>query len=109
VLFYPPGSGIGYEFFPDPGSQIPDPEGMFFGEILNNPCSYIFLLTKLVPQTKRSKKKVGFIFHPSFYVYSSVRSGMTNLGIRIRDKTSRTLNTDFKRTVLQTLYPDLDP
>jgi hypothetical protein len=28
----------------------------------------IFLLLKLVPETKRSEKKVGFIFHPTFYV-----------------------------------------
>jgi hypothetical protein len=35
VLFYPSGSGIRIrdEFFPDPGSRIPDPRGMFFGEI----------------------------------------------------------------------------
>jgi hypothetical protein len=39
---------------------------MFFGEIFLNPCSFIFLLIKLVPETIRSEKKVGFIFHPSF-------------------------------------------
>jgi hypothetical protein len=32
--FYPlDGSGIRGEFFPDSESRIPDPEGMFFGEI----------------------------------------------------------------------------
>jgi hypothetical protein len=33
--FLPPGSGIRIrdEFFPDPGSRIPDPRGMFFGDI----------------------------------------------------------------------------
>jgi hypothetical protein len=35
VLFYPldPGSRSGMNFFPDPGARIPDPRGMFFGEI----------------------------------------------------------------------------
>jgi hypothetical protein len=37
VLFYPldPGSGSGMNFLriPDLGSRIPDPRGMFFGEI----------------------------------------------------------------------------
>jgi hypothetical protein len=51
VLFYPlvPGSGSGY----------------VFGE---NPCPSIFLLIKLAPETIKSKEKVGFIFHPYFYV-----------------------------------------
>jgi hypothetical protein len=43
VFFYP---RIGDEFFSDSGSRIPDPEGMFFGEIflnyLKNPCSFYF-------------------------------------------------------------------
>jgi hypothetical protein len=69
--FLPPGSGM--NFF-----RTWDPEGMFFGEIffnyLKNPCSFIFLLIRLVPETTRSKKKVGFNFHPFFYVqYSSIR------------------------------------
>jgi hypothetical protein len=39
---------------------------MFFGEIfVKNPCSIIiFLLIKRVPETIRSKKKVGVIFQP---------------------------------------------
>jgi hypothetical protein len=70
--FLPPGSGIRiqYEFFPHPGSQIPDPEGMFFGEIFLRILVPLFstVLIKLAPVTIRSKNKVGFIFHPSFYV-----------------------------------------
>jgi hypothetical protein len=58
--FLPPGSGI--NFF-----QIPDPKGMFFGEIFLRILVLLFF-TKLVPETISSKKKVGFIFHPSFYV-----------------------------------------
>jgi hypothetical protein len=50
---------------------IPDPRGtrMFFGEIfLNILVLQFFLLIKLAPETIKSKKKVGFIFHPYFYV-----------------------------------------
>jgi hypothetical protein len=76
---------------------------VFWLDFLKNPCSFIFLLIKLVPETIRSKKKVGLIFHPSFYV-GTVGSGgsgsflppgswMKNLGIRIRDKTSWIRNT----------------
>jgi hypothetical protein len=55
------GSGPGMNFFriPDLGSR-----GYVFGEIF---LRILFLLIKLVPETIRSKKKVGFIFHPSFY------------------------------------------
>jgi hypothetical protein len=104
-----PGSGPFYSLDLISGmnfSRIPNPVEMFFGEIFfKNPCSLIFLLIKLVPETIRSKKKVGFIFHPPF-MYSRIRdpvlfypqdpgsgSGMKNLGIRIRDKTSRIRNT----------------
>jgi hypothetical protein len=31
--FFTPWIRIRDEFFPDPGSRIPDPRGMFFGEI----------------------------------------------------------------------------
>jgi hypothetical protein len=62
--FLPPGSGSGMSFS---GSRILDSEGKFFVEIflnyIKNPCS--FLLVSLAPETVRSKKKVGFIFHPS--------------------------------------------
>jgi hypothetical protein len=36
----------------------------------------------LAPETIRSKKKVGFIFHPSFYVpvHCTVGSGMKTFG-----------------------------
>jgi hypothetical protein len=55
---------------PDLSYWIPDPEGMFFGEIflnyLKNSCSFIFLLIRTAPEAIRSKKKVGFIFHPFF-------------------------------------------
>jgi hypothetical protein len=58
---------------------------------------FYFLLLKLVPETIRSKKKFGFIFHHSFYVqYSRIQDpvlfypqdqgsgfGMKNLGIRM--------------------------
>jgi hypothetical protein len=48
---------------------LPDPEGMFFGEIfLRIFVLLFFLLITLDPETIRNKKKVGFIFHPSFYV-----------------------------------------
>jgi hypothetical protein len=51
-------------------SRIPDPRGMFFGEIfLRIPVLYFFLLIKLAPETIKSMKKVGFIFHPYFYVH----------------------------------------
>jgi hypothetical protein len=50
---------------PDLGSRIQGVPGMFFGE---NPCSLILLLIKLAPETINSKKKVGFIFPPYFYV-----------------------------------------
>jgi hypothetical protein len=39
---------------------------MFFGEIFLRILVLLFFV--LVPETIRSKKKVGFIFHPSFYV-----------------------------------------
>jgi hypothetical protein len=75
----------------------------FFGEIFLRILVLLFLLLiKLVPGTIRSKKKIGFIFHPSFYVpeqkdpgsgaFLPQGSGMKNLGIRIRDKTSRIRN-----------------
>jgi hypothetical protein len=68
---------------------------------------FYFLLLKFVPETIRSEKKVGFIFHPSLYVCTvesgirvlfypqDLRSGswMKNIGIRIRDKASRIRNT----------------
>jgi hypothetical protein len=71
-----------------------------------------FLLIKLAPETIKSKKKVGFIFHPSL-MYSRIRdpllfhppdpgSGSGKLGIRIRDKTSR-----IRNTVLLGLIPGL--
>jgi hypothetical protein len=43
---------------------------MFFGKIFSRILVFlfIFLLIKLVPETMRSRKKVGFIFHPSFHV-----------------------------------------
>jgi hypothetical protein len=53
---------------PDPGSGAFLPPGEIFLNYLKNPCSFIFLLIRLAPETIRSKKKVGFIFHPSFYV-----------------------------------------
>jgi hypothetical protein len=75
VLFYPLdlGFGSGMIFF-----WIPDPEDMYFGEIflnyLKNPCSFLFLLILLAPETIRSKKKVGYIFHPYYYgMYSRIR------------------------------------
>jgi hypothetical protein len=44
--FLPPGSRMNFFWIPDPGSQIPDPKGMFFDEIflnyLKNSCSFIF-------------------------------------------------------------------
>jgi hypothetical protein len=44
---------------------------MLFSEIflhyLKNPGSSIYLLIRVVPETIRSKKKVGFNVHPSFY------------------------------------------
>jgi hypothetical protein len=56
--------------------RIPDPEDKFFGEIflnyLRNPCSFIFI----------SKKKVGFIFHPSFYVQKDPGSKLLGSGIK---------------------------
>jgi hypothetical protein len=68
--------------------RIPDTEDKFFGEIflnyLKNPCSFIYLLIRLAPETIRSKKKVGFIFHPSFITVGS-RIRDKNLRIRIRD------------------------
>jgi hypothetical protein len=73
VLFYPldPVSGSGMNFFPDPGSR-----GYDFKEIslnyLKNSCSFLFLLIRLTAETIRSKKKVGFIFHP-FFMYSRIR------------------------------------
>jgi hypothetical protein len=41
---------------------------MFFGEIFLRLLVLIFLLIKLAPETIKSKKKVGFIFHSYFYV-----------------------------------------
>jgi hypothetical protein len=63
--FYPLDMGSGMNFF-----RSPDPEGMFFGEIFFRSLFFYFyfLLINLVPETIRSKKKVGFNFHPSFYV-----------------------------------------
>jgi hypothetical protein len=40
---------------------------MFFGEIFLF-LVLLFFTNKFLPETIRSKKKVGFIFHPSFYV-----------------------------------------
>jgi hypothetical protein len=70
--------------------RIPDPEGMFSVRFALEFLFFFYLLIKLVPETIRSKKKVDFIFHPSFYVPGSgaflpLGSGMKNLGIRIRD------------------------
>jgi hypothetical protein len=95
--FLPPGSRIRIreEFFPDPISRIQDLRSriqrmMFFGEIFLR-ILVLFLLIKLVPETIRSKKKVGFIFHPSFLCtvgsgiqcfFTPFGSGMKNLGIR---------------------------
>jgi hypothetical protein len=64
--FFTPGIRIRDEFFPDLGSRI---QGVcFWRDFLKNPCSLIFLLIKLAPETIKSKKKVSFIFHPYFYV-----------------------------------------
>jgi hypothetical protein len=93
------------EFFPDSGSRIPDPRGMF---LVRFSCSLIFLLIKLAPETIKSKKKVGFIFHPYFYEQYDPGSGaflppgsgirirdgaMVESGSGIRDKPSRIRNT----------------
>jgi hypothetical protein len=45
----------------------------------------LFLLIKLPPETIKSKKKVGFIFHPYFYVQGSGAFLPPGSGIRIRD------------------------
>jgi hypothetical protein len=83
VLFYPLDPGSGMNFF-----RIPDPEGMFFWrDFLKNPCSFIFLLIKLVPETIRSKKKVGLIRDPD--PDEKFRDPDTGSGI----KTSRIRNT----------------
>jgi hypothetical protein len=53
---------------------------------------FYFLLIKLVPETIRSKKKVAFIFHPSFYVPVQKDPGSCAFlppGIRIRDEKCR--------------------
>jgi hypothetical protein len=47
------------EFFQDPGSRG-------YRVFLRILVLLFFLLIKIVPETIRSKKKVGFIFHPSF-------------------------------------------
>jgi hypothetical protein len=77
----------------DPGSK----GYVFWRDFLKNPCSLIFLLKKLAPETIKSKKKVGFIFHPYFYVQldpgSEIRDPVlfhpsdpgSGSGIRIRD------------------------
>jgi hypothetical protein len=47
---------------------------MFFGEIFLF-LVLLFFTNKFLPETIRSKKKVGFIFHPSFYVqYCRIRN-----------------------------------
>jgi hypothetical protein len=85
------GSGSGMNSFQISylGSRILDPEGKFFGEIflnyLKNPCSFLFLLIRLAPETIRSKKKVRFIFNPSVYEKWDPRSGLKTIGIQIRD------------------------
>jgi hypothetical protein len=58
--FYPldPGSGSGMNYF-----RIPDPRGMFFGEIfLRILVLKFFLLIKLAPETIKSKKKLVLFF-----------------------------------------------
>jgi hypothetical protein len=60
-----PGPGA---FYPDFGSR-----GDVFWWDFKNPCSFIFLLIGLVPETIRNKKKVEFIFLPSL---CTVGSGM---------------------------------
>jgi hypothetical protein len=82
------------EFFPDHGSRRHVFLVRFFLIIVRILVLLFFLLIRLAPKTIRSKKKVGFIFHPSFY-YSRIRDencwdpdpgfGVKNLGIRIRD------------------------
>jgi hypothetical protein len=66
---------------------------MFFGEIflnyLKNPCSFIFSLIRLAPETIRSKKKFRFTFHPSFYVQYGPGSGMKTVGIRTQNEKFR--------------------
>jgi hypothetical protein len=66
VPFYPldRGSGSGMNFFRIPVSFLV----RFCKKYLKNPCSFIILLIRFASETIRSKKKVGFIFHTSFYV-----------------------------------------
>jgi hypothetical protein len=73
VLFYPldPGSGSGMYFFRIPGLGSRGYRMFFLCDFLKNPCSFIFLLIKHVSETIRSKKKVGFIFHPSLCTVGS--------------------------------------
>jgi hypothetical protein len=88
---------------PDPGSQIPDPEGMFFGEnVLRILVLLFFSLIKLVPEPLGARKRLVLFFNPLFRIRDPVLfypqdpgsgSGMTNLGIRIRDKTFQIRNT----------------
>jgi hypothetical protein len=48
----------------DPGSK----RYVFLVRFSEESLFFNFLLIKLAPETIKSKKKVGFIFHPYFYV-----------------------------------------
>jgi hypothetical protein len=88
--------------------RIPDPEGMFFGEIFLIIIVLLFFTNKTCFWNHKEQEKGWFYFSSLFLctVGSGIRdlvlfypqdpgseSGMKNIGIRIRDKTSRIRNT----------------
>jgi hypothetical protein len=89
--FLPPGPGIRIqdEFFPDPGSK----GYVFWWDFLKNPCSLIFLLIKLAPETIKSKKKKLVLFFIPIFMYSRIRDPRSVIRCffipRIRDKKVR--------------------
>jgi hypothetical protein len=98
--FSTPGSGMNFS-----GSQISDPEGMLFGEIflnyLQNPCSFTFSLIystgTMTCSWNHKEQEKGLIYFSSLFLcpgWTLLGSGVKNLDIRIRNKTSRTRNTD---------------